>query len=74
MNRKSELIDVSVLLLVEKEKAILVTEELKDKNGKQINHWLPVSQIEWSKLHDRGVICVTMPRWLFEEKGFTPDD
>lgn len=75
---KSELIDVSLQILSVTEKAVLVTEGLHHKDGQLIKHWLPQSQIDgadWEAAAERSnTVVVTMPRWLFEEKGFTPDD
>lgn len=68
---KSELVDISVQILRETEKAILVTEGLK-KDGKRIDHWLPKSAVEGdlSRLYPE-VVELTIPRWLYEEKGLT---
>ena len=45
----------------ETEKAILVTDGEKE-------YWLPKSQVEVEP-GDRGLINVSMPRWLAEDKG-----
>lgn len=70
----SELVDVSLQIIQETEKAYLVTEGLR-KEGKLIQHWVPKSAVD-GDLEKRypSVVVMTMPRWLFEEKGFTPDD
>lgn len=72
MTKRSELIDVTLLLRGETEKAIQVTEGLM-KDGEEIKVWLPRSQIEIEYPESSDTIVVTMPRWLFEEKGFTGD-
>lgn len=71
--KDSELIDVTLKVLHETEKAYLVTEGLTDKDGKEKTAWLPKSQVE-GDIEVSKTCTVTMPRWLFEEKGFTPDD
>ena len=72
-SKNSELIDVALKVLHETEKAYLVTEGLTDENGKEKTSWLPKSQLDVDI--EVGKTCtVTLPRWLFEEKGFTPDD
>lgn len=73
--RNSELVDVSLQILSETEKAYLVTEGLRKEN-KLIQHWVPKSAVDGEDLEDRypKVVVMTMPRWLFEEKGFTSDD
>jgi hypothetical protein len=76
MTKGRELFDISLKVLQKTEKAVLVTEGLLDKDGKQINHWLPFSQIEPDKEDlETGKVCViTIPQWLIEEKGLTVDD
>ena len=78
MSRKSELVDISVLIRMETDKAVLVSEGLTGPNGKEIRHWLPRSQIEIEPdmiTYDGQTepVVVTMPRWLCEEKGFIVD-
>ncbi len=71
---RSELVDVTLYRYHETDRAILV--------GEGIDHtkkvWLPLSQVEVSNLRADNktggdIVDVTMPRWLFEEKGFTSD-
>lgn len=69
-----EPVELSVKLLQVSEKALLVTEEVKDKEDKLITHWVPRSQIENEEEFDweiGKVITFSIPRWLFEKKGFT---
>lgn len=69
MARKT-LHELSLQVLVVKEKAVLVTEGLTTTDGKQINHWLPLSQIEGNL--EEGKVCeITIPEWLVIEKGLT---
>ena len=72
--KNSELVDVSVQILRETENAFLVTEGLR-KAGKLIETWVPKSVVD-GDVDKRypAVSVLTMPRWLFEEKGFTSDD
>ena len=77
MPKQTELVDISLLILHESDKAYLVSEGLTDKEGKQIKHWLPKSQCqvdEGLETDSSKPVTVTMPRWLFEEKGFTSDN
>ena len=70
MAKSKELYELSLKVLVERPLAIMVTEGLTDGDGKQINHWLPKSQIQgdW----EVGKVCtLTVPAWLVEEKGLT---
>lgn len=73
---RSEVVDCTVQLLdISTEKAWCVTEGLTDKKtGELIKHWLPKSQTEITEQRQGGIVVITMPRWLFDEKGFTPDD
>lgn len=65
-----EIFDVSLQVLKLTEKGVLVTEGITDPSGKQINHWLPRSQIEGDL--EEGKVCeLQVPRWLVEEKGLT---
>lgn len=69
-----ELHDLSLQVIVVREKALLVTEGLLDKHGRQINHWLPRSQIQTDGEPEEGKICtITVPQWLVEERGLTVD-
>ncbi|SDQ98658.1 hypothetical protein SAMN05519103_00314 [Rhizobiales bacterium GAS113] len=61
---KSDLIDVTVQLHHETEKAILVS----DDGDRHKAVWLPHSQIEVER-KERGVIIVTMPECLAIDKG-----
>lgn len=72
---KKELFDVSLKVIQKTAKAVLVTEGLLDDKGKQINHWLPFSQIEPEpEAIEIGKVCeFTIPQWLIEEKGLTVD-
>jgi hypothetical protein len=59
---KSNLIEVSVKIYAETEKAILVSDDDKKKI------WLPKSQIE-IYLEKGGIATITGPEWLFLDKG-----
>lgn len=62
--RKSDLVDVSVVLHHETPKAVLVS----DDGNRDRGVWLPLSQVEVE--HKKGgVVEVTMPEWLAIEKG-----
>ena len=67
---------LSLQVLATTTRAVLVTEGLKDKDGKQINHWLPLSQIQEDESDpiEEGKVCIiTIPEWLITERGLTID-
>lgn len=66
-----EPVELSVKVLQTTELAILVTEEVKDEKGRQVNHWLPKSKVDSQDWEIGKVHEITIPRWLFEAKGFT---
>lgn len=78
MNKKVdryEKLAVSLIVLNETEKALLVTEGLEDDEGRKIKHWLPKSQIEFDASVELNVVQdILVPRWLIEEKGLTSGD
>jgi len=61
---KSDLLDLSLSLHVETQKAVLVS----DTGDKADAVWLPLSQIELEKTAP-GVYTITLPEWLAAEKG-----
>lgn len=60
---KSDIIDVTVHLHHQTDKAVLVS----DTGDKDDAVWLPLSQIEIAP--DGAVHVVTLPEWLAKEKG-----
>lgn len=64
INGKSDLIDVTVQLHHETEKAILVS----DDGDRDKAVWLPLSQVEIER-KSKGIVIVTMPEWLAADKG-----
>ncbi len=50
----------------ETDKAIKVSEGVKDSEGKLKFIWLPKSQIEYEERKD-GTVDVTLPDWLYEK-------
>ena len=61
---KSDLIDVTVQLHHETERAILVS----DDRDREKATWIPLSQCEILK-RPNGIAIVTMPEWLALDKG-----
>lgn len=61
---KSDLIDVTVQLHHETERAILVS----DDGDREKATWIPLSQCEILK-RPNGIAIVTMPEWLALDKG-----
>lgn len=59
-----DLVDLSVQLLHETEKAYLVTDSTPEKGV-----WIPKSQCELEKSSVGGVWTITMPEWLAHDKG-----
>lgn len=62
--RKSDLIDVTMQLHHETDKAVLVSDD-GDKSGAV---WLPLSQCEVER-KPNGIVIVTLPEWLATAKG-----
>ena len=61
---KSDLIDVTVQLHHETDRAVLVS----DDGDRDKAVWLPLSQCEIEK-RKGGIVIATMPEWLALEKG-----
>lgn len=61
---KSDLIDITVHLLHETERAVLVTDSTPEHGV-----WLPRSQIEIEPADTGGLHVVTLPEWLAIERG-----
>jgi hypothetical protein len=61
---KSGIIDITVQLLHETDRAVLVTDSTPE-NGV----WLPLSQIEIEPADVGGLHVVTLPEWLAMERG-----
>ena len=67
---KSDLIDVTVQMHIETEKAVLVS----DDGDKSKAVWIPKSQCEIEfdpsmKVRGNGVATITLPEWLAKERG-----
>lgn len=67
-----ELTEVTLFIRYETEKAWLVTDGLKDAEGKENKVWLPKSQCQLEdNLYDSTKPAIfSIPVWLAEEKGF----
>ena len=52
-------------------KAILVTQGLKDSEGEEITHWLPISQIDYDEdeVEVGRVFDCEVPDWLLRKTG-----
>jgi len=61
---KSDLIDITVHLLHETDRAVLVTDSTPEQGV-----WLPRSQIEIEPADTGGLHVVTLPEWLAMERG-----
>lgn len=61
---KSEIIDVTMQVHHETERAILVS----DDGDKDRAVWLPFSQIEIERQLG-GLVIITLPTWLAQDKG-----
>lgn len=61
---KSNIIDITVELLMETDRAVLVTDSVPDKGV-----WLPKSQVEIEPSDTGGLHVVTLPEWLAIERG-----
>ena len=63
---KSDIIDISLILVNQTEKAILVN-ETEDNSGRSV--WLPKSKVEFEDVTPGTVTTVTIPEWLALDKG-----
>jgi hypothetical protein len=61
---RSDLIDITVSVIVETEKAWLVTDTIPEKGV-----WVPKSQAEIEPAATGGLHTLTLPEWLAIEKG-----
>jgi len=61
---RSDLVDVTVQLHHETERAVLVS----DDGDREKAVWIPLSQCEVERRRG-GVVIVTMPEWMALEKG-----
>lgn len=61
----SDLIDLTLTIRAQTQKAIQITDYAKPGIGWI---WLPKSQIEYEE-KGRGIVVVTMPEWLARDKG-----
>jgi hypothetical protein len=61
---KSDLVDLTMQLHAETEKAVLVSDD--GEEAKAI--WLPLSQVEIER-KAKGVVVVTLPEWLATQRG-----
>jgi len=60
---KSDLVDITVIIIHQTDKAVLV-----DFGGKE-HVWLPHSQVEVARSPNGKSHIVTLPEWLANEKG-----
>lgn len=63
---KSDLVEVTVLMVTETQKAVLVSDTGESKDAV----WVPKSQIEIEETDREGAVVITLPEWLAIEKGF----
>ncbi len=61
---KSDLIDLTMQLHAETERAVRVSDDGDDKKAV----WLPLSQVEVFR-KAKGIVVVTMPEWLAIQRG-----
>jgi hypothetical protein len=66
MTMKSDVVDLSVVLLRQTERAILVN-ETEDNSAQSV--WLPKSKVEFDDVTLGTITTVTLPEWLATEKG-----
>ena len=65
MSDRSDLIDLTLRLHHRTERAILVSDDDDRENAV----WVPLSQVEVEETGKTGIVVVTMPEWLAEDKG-----
>jgi len=61
---KSNVIEISVQVLRETDKAVLVTPDIPE-HGK----WLPKSQVELHPSAVEGIVTLVLPEWLATKEG-----
>lgn len=65
--------DVSLMFHFETEKAVSVSNGIRDDEGRYKKLWLPKSQIETevaiADMEPNKAYTFTVPQWLLEEKG-----
>lgn len=62
---KSDIVDISVQLHHETEKAVLVS----DNGNKDKAIWIPKSLIEISQADKNGIVEISLPEWMAKSKG-----
>ena len=62
---RSNLVDLTLILVHQTDKAILVKETEDDEEGV----WIPKSIVEVETTKKEGVVTVTMPEYVAHEKG-----
>ena len=71
--RKSDIVDISCMIVAEREKAIAITDgtvEFRDGRERDKWFWLPRSYIEIEPDVDKPLLfIVSMPEWMATEKG-----
>jgi hypothetical protein len=63
---RSDLVEVTVLLVTQTDKAVLVSDTGESRDAV----WVPKSQIEIEETDREGAYVITLPEWLAIEKGF----
>lgn len=63
-----EPVDITVRVIQETDRAILVTETDSTLNKDKI--WLPKSQIDSQEWKVGEIHTITIPSWLYKDKGF----
>jgi hypothetical protein len=67
---KSDLIDLTLEMVFETEKAICVYQPVTSRNKDALKKvWLPKSLIEYEPKKDRISVDVTLPEWLAHREG-----
>lgn len=72
----NDLVEVSGLyLLATTDKAFGVTRDAPDSSSRrEVQHWIPKSQIEDDTLCEEDEGWIVIPRWLAEEKELDHED
>lgn len=60
-----ELVDLTLQIHAKTANAIRVSDDGDNANAV----WLPLSQVEVEETKTEGIVIVTMPEWLAQEKG-----
>lgn len=66
-NMSNEIVDLTLELHVDTDKAMLLSDDGNRHNAK----WVPKSQIEYNKYLENNIWEISLPEWLATKNGWT---